>query len=174
MDKNRLFILTGPASVGKTTVARVIAANAKELTAIVDGDDVLKFDCYNGDCHDMFWVNANALIKNFLDNNIDVVFSHAITYEEALKYLNITNEIDEVKFVLLTCNEKTLSLRNQTRALEDQANVKIHEDLIYFNNLKIDEKFILDTSNLSLTQTAKNILEENRFIIKKRDCKEMK
>jgi guanylate kinase len=166
VNKNRLFILTGPASVGKTTVARVIAANAKELTAIVDGDDVAKFNCYNDNCRHLFWVNANSLINNFLEHKIDVVFSHAITYEEAQEYLHITKEIDEIKFVFLTCDEKTLRLRNQTRTMEDQANIKVLEDLDYFNNLKIDEKFVLDTSKLSLSQTAKNILEEERFIVK--------
>jgi len=50
--------------------------------------------------------------------------------------------------------------------MEDQANIKVLEDLNYFNNLKIDEKFVLDTSKLSLSQTAKNILEEERFIVK--------
>lgn len=165
MDKVRLFIISGPASVGKTTVARILSAHLSEKTAIVDGDDVEKFGVAKEYSHYLFIKNARSLITNFLEEQIDVIFSHALSGEE-IKEIIKDLKTEEIKVVYLKADLKTLELRNRTRSIEDQARASLKEELDFFSKLKIDSNFILDTSKLSLSQTAKAIISEKRFIIK--------
>ena len=170
MDKTRLFIISGPASVGKTTVARILAAHLTERTAIVDGDDVSKFWCKDCDNEKMFLKNSRSLINNFLKEGIDVIFTHALLpfqIDEIIKD-STTKDFEEVKVVFLTADLKTLQLRNRTRSVEDHTGVDLASDIEKFKDKSIDKKLVLDNSQLSLTQTAKTIIEDDLFIIKKR------
>ena len=86
---------------------------------------------------------------------------------EYIYVLSFTNlKTEEIKVVYLKADLKTLELRNRTRSIEDQARASLKEELDFFSKLKIDSNFILDTSKLSLSQTAKAIISEKRFIIK--------
>lgn len=165
MDKVRLFIISGPASVGKTTVARILATHLSEKTAIVDGDDVQRFRCANCDGHKLFIKNSHTIINNFLQAGIDVIFSHSLLPEEVV---DIAKEIysEEVKVIFLTADLKTLQMRNKTRSVEGQTALDLQEDLKRFEDAGIEPKHLLDNSNLSLTQTAKTIIESDRFILK--------
>lgn len=165
MDKARLFILSGPASVGKTTVARILAAHLSEKTAIVDGDDVLRFECVKCDNKRLFLTNSRTLINNFLNEEIDVIYSHALTPDEVAEVVK-NCKTEEVKVVFLTANLKTLQLRNRTRSTDDQSRLDLEREVQKFAELGIEERFILDNSNLSLSQTAQKIIESDRFILK--------
>ncbi|NLL69371.1 MAG: ATP-binding protein [Acholeplasmataceae bacterium] len=168
MDKTRLFIISGPASVGKTTVARILAAHLSEKTAIVDGDDVAKFVCNDCDMQKMFLTNARSLINNFLKEGIDVIFSHALLPHEVEEITKdaTTKDAEEVKVVFLVADLKTLQLRNRTRSVDEHSLTNLEADLDKFKDPKIDPRYIIDNSSLSLTQTAKIIIAEDRFIVK--------
>lgn len=166
MDKKRLFIISGPASVGKTTVARILGHHLTESTAIVDGDDILRFRLVNGNVSDFFLKNAKSIIQNFLKNGVDVVFSHSVLPNEIDELVRGLDQ-EEVKVVFLTAGLKTLQLRNQTRPTDGQTSLDLEQELRGFADAKLDPEYVLDNSQLSLTETAKIIIEEKRFILKK-------
>ncbi|MGI6781689.1 MAG: hypothetical protein ACOX56_02485 [Acholeplasmataceae bacterium] len=165
MDIKRLFIISGPASVGKTTVSRILAHHLPEKTAIVDGDDILRFSIVNGNISDFFLINAKSVINNFLKSGVDVVFSHYVLPDEIVELAKDLDQ-EEVKVVYLTANLRTLKLRNQTRPTDGQTHLDLELELEKFNNANIDPKYILDNSELTLTETAKTIMNEDRFIVK--------
>jgi len=165
MDIKRLFIISGPASVGKTTVSRILGHHLTEKTAIVDGDDILRFQLVGGNINDFFLKNAKSIIQNFLKNGVDVVFSHSVLPEE-IDELVAGLDQEEVKVVYLTAGLKTLQLRNQTRPTDGQTRLDLEQELGRFDNAKIDPKYILDNSKYSLSETARIIIEEERFILK--------
>lgn len=166
MDKTRLFIISGPASVGKTTVSRILASLAEEETAIVDGDDIARFKTQDDKkTAKMFAKNTRSLIKNFLDEDIDVIFSHSISFKEALDLAKEFKKFEEVKIIFLKADLKTLSLRNRTRSMDDQEHADLKDEVKRFEKLEVDSKYVLDTTHLGLTETAKTILSEERFIV---------
>lgn len=165
MDKKRLFIISGPASVGKTTVSRVLAHHLTEKTAIVDGDDILRFHLVNCSASDFFLLNAKTIINNFLKSGVDVVFSHSVLPEE-IKELTEGLDQEEVKVVFLTAGLPTLKLRNQTRSMDDQTHLDLEQELKSYVDANLDPKHVLDNSKLSLSETAKTIIQETRFILK--------
>lgn len=169
---NKLYVITGPAGVGKSTISKIIAEN-KEKSALIEGDDVYHFvkggyisPWLEGNHLDVFWENSICLIKNFLNKGYDVIFNYIIGNErfENLKeeFKNVQNV--EMKFVVLMVNEDTLISRDEGRPLDSQMGERSLELLKEFKEDKYDEKYILDTSDLSEEETVNDILISDRFI----------
>ena len=85
---NKLYLITGPSGVGKSTVSKELAFNL-EKSVLIEGDDI--YHQVVGSYHspwdelnhlDTFWkVNIN-IIKTYLDNGYDVVFNYIIDTED--------------------------------------------------------------------------------------------
>lgn len=169
---NKLYIITGPSGVGKSTVSRLIA-ESRIKSALIEGDEIYHLVCgghvsawKEGNHLEVFWKNCIDLITNFLEKGYDVVFNYIIS-KEKVEELRKTFISAEIKFALLLTDEETIQKRDSLRPVDCQMKERSIELLKSFKNQNFCEDNILDTSNLSIDETVKTIINEERFILKK-------
>ena len=85
---NKLYVITGPAGVGKSTISSGIAARL-EKSCLIEGDDVYHLvkggyvsPWLDGNHLDLFWDNSISLISNSLSKGYDVVFNYILDTED--------------------------------------------------------------------------------------------
>lgn len=167
---NKLYIITGPAGVGKSTISNNIA-ESKKKSALIEGDEIYHFvkggyvsPWLEGNHLEIFWKNSISIIKNFLSNGFDVVFNYIIEKED-LEYIKSNFDNVEIKFVVLIVDENTIIKRDKERPLDCQMGERSITLLNDFKNDNYDDNYILDTSNLSVEDTVKKIENSKRFIL---------
>ncbi len=168
----RLYLITGPAGVGKTTISNKIAVKMKR-SALIEGDDIYHFvkggyvhPWLEGNHLDVFWLNSINLIKNFLNNGYDVVFNYIISNEK-FKILKEEFKDIEIRFIVLMVDEETILERDKKRPKDTQMGER---SLTLLNDFKKDnyhKKYLLDTSKLSIDETVDEIIRNNRFLVVK-------
>lgn len=88
---NKLYIITGPAGVGKSTISYEIGKKLAK-SVVIEGDTIYNFfvggrikPWYPDAPLNFFWSNCIMLIKSYLENGYDVVFNYIIENEELEK-----------------------------------------------------------------------------------------
>lgn len=167
---NKIFLITGPAGVGKSTISNLIAESL-EKSVLLEGDTIYHFVCggyiapwKEGNHLDLFWKNSISLIENSIQKGYDVVFNY-ILHKNEIENIKRKFSNCEVKFVCLMTDEKTLLNRDKMRIPENQMGERC---LVLLNNFKqqnFDKKNIIDSSNLTKEEVCKQILENENFII---------
>lgn len=165
-----LYIITGPAGVGKSTISKGIA-HLKDKSALIEGDDIYHqvvggyIQAWRKGNHlETFWKVCINSIKIYLEDGYDVVFNYIINIEQLEKLKEVFKDYN-VKFVVLLVNEETLIQRDKERPLDCQMKDRCIVLLNNFKNSNYNSKNILDTSNLSIEDTVKMIEKDNRFIL---------
>lgn len=167
---SNLYIITGPAGVGKSTISKRIA-ESKKKSVLIDGDDIYHqvIGGYvqawkEGNHLDVFWKVCTNTIRTYLENGYDVIFNYIVTstplkqmYEEFKDYY--------IKFIVLLVDEKTLLLRDKERPEDCQMKERCITLLNNFKNNGYNEQNILDTSNFTFDETVAIIENDNRFIL---------
>ena len=167
---NKLFLITGPAGVGKSTISKMIAKNL-EKSVLIEGDDIyhLVVGGYvspwkEGNHLKLFWENCIDIIKNSINAGYDVVFNYILEKNqvEELKnhFLNC-----EIKFICLIVNEETIIKRDKLRPADCQMGERCLILLRNALNAGFDKNNILDTSDLTEQETYQEIINNDRFII---------
>ncbi len=167
---NKLYLITGPAGVGKSTVSKALANNL-EKSALIEGDDLYNIvkngyisPWKDGNKLDLMWDNILYLINNFLKEGFNVVFNYIINETKLEMLKNKFKEYD-IKFVVLLVDEETLLKRDKERPEDCRQNERCLVLLNDFKNKNYDNKNIIDTSNLTVEETIDIILKEDRFNI---------
>lgn len=167
---NKLYLITGPAGVGKSTISKLIA-NRLAKSALVEGDEL--YDMVKGSYAspwkegnhlDLMWENSIDIINNFLNKGYDVVFNYIIKNDRFNLLKNKFKNV-EIKFVVLMVDEDTIVKRDSCRELDCQMGERSLVLLNEFKKANFDNKYILDTSNLSITETVIEIEKNNRFVV---------
>lgn len=165
-----LYIITGPAGVGKSTVSKLLASSSSK-SALIEGDDIYHqvvgsyTEAWKESNHlDTFWKVCTSTIKTYLDDGYDVVFNYIVT-PDALANIKDNFKDFNIKFVVLLVDEQTLLKRDLKRPEDCRMNERCIVLLNNFKNHNYDSKYILDTSNLSADETAEIIRNENRFLL---------
>ena len=167
---SNLYIITGPAGVGKSTISKRIA-ESKKKSVLIDGDDIYHqvIGGYvqawkEGNHLDVFWKVCTNTIRTYLENGYDVIFNYIVTstplkqmYEEFKDYY--------IKFIVLLADEKTLLLWDKERPEDCQMKERCITLLNNFKNNGYNEQNILDTSNFTVDETVAIIENDNRFIL---------
>ena len=171
-----LYLITGPAGVGKSTISKILAKE-RERSVLIEGDDIyhIVVSSYQspwkeGNHLDFSWDNCLDLIDNSLKYGYDVVFNYIIlknNFNRILKRFELRNDV-AIKFVVLMTDEKSLQFRDDHRATDCRMGARVLELLKEFVDEGFDEKYILDTSKLTENQTAQEILNNNKFVVKLR------
>lgn len=165
-----LYIITGPAGVGKSTISKKIA-ESKNKSVLIEGDEIYAHVIggyvsawKDGNHLEVFWKVCLDMIDTYLSSGYDVIFNYIVT-------LNSYNKIKErfkeytTKFIVLIVDEQTILLRDKQRPLDSQMNERCIVLLNNFKNTNYEKDYFLDTTNLSIEETV-NIIENNdRFLI---------
>lgn len=165
-----LYIITGPAGVGKTAVSTKLANNL-EKSVLIEGDSIYSqvISSYvsawkEGNHLEVFWKVCLDMIQTYLSYGYDVIFNYIITPSILEQIQNKFANI-ETKFVLLLTDEETLLRRDNLRSNECQMKERCLVLLNSFKEKNFDSKYILDNSNLSIENTANIIQKDNRFLL---------
>lgn len=164
-----LYLITGPAGVGKSTISTQIA-KSKNKSALIEGDDIYHqvvggyVQAWKSGNHlEIFWKVCIDTISTYLSNGYDVIFNYIINPSE-LKKLKDSFSKFNIKFIVLLTDEKTLLYRDSLRPEECQMKERSIVLLNNFKNMKYDN-YILDTTNLSIEETIREIENGHRFYL---------
>ena len=165
-----LYIITGPAGVGKTTVSKKLAEN-KEKSALIEGDDI-----YNqvigwrispwkeGNHLNIFWKICLNTIDTYLTNGFDVIFNYIVTPDD-LRNIKDNFKNYSIKFAILISDEETLLKRDKLRPIDCQMGTRCTVLLESFKKKYEDSNYFIDTSNLSINEIIDLINKNNKYIL---------
>lgn len=167
---NKLYLLTGPAGVGKSTVSELIA-NSLEKSILIEGDDVYHLvkggyvsPWLEGNHLNLFWKNVVSLIENSLKSGYDVVFNYIISKaraESLARYFSYA----QTKFVVLLVDEETIVKRDKLRPKDSQMGERSIVLLKEALKGNYDTKSVLYTTTLTEQETFEEIIKNDRFIL---------
>ncbi|MCR8645938.1 AAA family ATPase [Paenibacillus sp. N1-5-1-14] len=152
-----VYILSGPAGVGKSTTSKALVRALKN-SAYISGDYVShmhvngrqkpwesKFEL------SLIWNNILSLTQNFVSNGIDVVIDYVTFPDDAywlrdrLKELNVN-----VVYTVLWVDPETLISRDQLRPPEHQMGKRCLILIEEFKESGLKNNHLLDTSQKSV------------------------
>ena len=163
-----LYIITGPAGVGKSTVSKQLAKQL-DKSVLIEGDDIYAqvISGYvsawkNGNHLDVFWNVCLNMIYTYLSAGYDVVFNYIVTLDSYTKIKEKFKEYN-TKFVVLISNQETVLARDKQRPIDCQMNERCIILLNNFKNTNLKKDYFLDTTNLSVDETVDIIRNSNKF-----------
>ena len=165
-----LYLITGPAGVGKSTISREIAKSSNK-SVLLEGDEFYHHvvssyvPAWKEKNHlDIFWKEVINSIKLYLDNNYDVVFNYIIGEDKLKELKNIFKDY-KTKFVVLLTDEKTIIERDNLRDEEDRMKERCLIKLNNFLEKDYPNNNKLFTTNLSIEETKNEIINNDKYII---------
>lgn len=165
-----LYIITGPAGVGKSTISLKVAESLPK-SVLIEGDDI-----YNqvvcgyvspwkeGNHLDVFWKVSISIIKEYVAEGYDVVFNYIISPKNLARIREALGDI-KIKFVVLLADEDTLLKRDALRPLDCQMKERCIVLLHNFIEHHYEERFVIDTGKLSVEEVVREVLVRERFAI---------
>ena len=164
----KLYIITGPSGVGKSTISKRLAKNL-EKSVLLEGDDFYHqvvggyVQAWKPGNHlDIFWKVCIDTINNYLNASYDVIFNYIIDNDKLIELKSIFENV-ETKFVVLLVNEETILKRDKERPEEHQMKERCLVLLNEFLNNNYDEKYILYTDKLTINQTVDEIINNKNI-----------
>ncbi len=162
---SKLYIITGPAGIGKTTISKKVA-EILEKSVLIEGDNIYNFFVggrikpWLPDAPlELFWDNCIYLIKSYLEHGYDVVFNYIINPTQLNMLLN-TFKGYEIKFKVLLADKDTIASRDKERPIDCQMGKRSLVLLQKFIEYDYDSKYIIDTTDLSVNDILNKIVLE--------------
>jgi len=159
----KLIFISAVSGVGKSTTCKYIKDNKLiNNYEIYDIDDLENIHNYNENTYNLFYENAikKAIIKS---NNRNIILGSCINPND-IKKINIPNEIESYKNILITCSKE--ELRNRLKARDENRNCSSDsfiDEQIKYQNYMLDNidlyDFNLNNTNASIEETAKQIVD---------------
>ena len=116
----KLYIITGPSGVGKSTISKRLAKNL-EKSVLLEGDDFYHqvvggyVQAWKPGNHlDIFWKVCIDTINNYLNASYDVIFNYIIDNDKLIELKSIFENV-ETKFVVLLVNKETILKRDKEK-----------------------------------------------------------
>lgn len=166
MDKTKtIYIISGPLGVGKTSVSNKLVSMIEEC-ALIDGDSLfLPLEAVSSlsweNRLEVTWKNILSITKNYVNKNFNVVIDFVVK-DELEWFLKQTSDLDVViKYVALITDEKTI-----TRRLKKRGGLKyLDRSLKLLKKIKktVNSKHLHDTTNKSVSQIAKDVLNKDKY-----------
>jgi tRNA uridine 5-carbamoylmethylation protein Kti12 len=164
--RSTVYILSGPAGVGKSTTAKHLV-NSLERSAYISGDDISHMPVngrekpwLNEQSLRLIWKNISSLTNNLIDAEFDVVIDY-VTFPRELRWFIKELKVKNIRiiYVVLMVDVETLRYRDQLRPVENQmgerSSILLHE----FKEALADQKHILHTNQFS-TVHLEDIIQE--------------
>lgn len=161
---NKLYVITGPAGVGKSTISYEIGKRL-EKSVVIEGDTIYNFfvggrikPWYPDAPLELFWDNALMLIESYLKNGYDVVFNYIIKNNN-LEMIQDRFQDYEVIFKCLLVDEKTIVKRDLLREEENQMGERSIILLKEFIECNYPDEYIIDSSKMTIDETVDKIMK---------------
>ena len=165
-----LYLITGPAGVGKSTISMGLAKLFRK-SVLIEGDDIYHqvvggyVQAWKDGNHlQTFWKVCINIIETYLQDEYDVLFNYIITPEN-LKLLKESFKNYNIKFTVLLADEEVLLSRDKKRAENCQMKERCIVLLNDFKSKNYNKQNILDTTHISIEKIVKIIQNSQRFII---------
>ncbi|WIV13688.1 AAA family ATPase [Proteiniborus sp. MB09-C3] len=165
-----LYLITGPAGVGKSTISQALA-KLKEKSALIEGDDIYHLVCggyvkpwMEGNHLDVFWENCVDLIRNFQNREYDVIFNYICTPKDT-EYIRNNFKDTKIKLCILLTDEETIIKRDKMRPSDCQMGERSILLLNEFNEMDYDKRYYLDTTSLSIEKIVRDIIQNDKFLL---------
>ena len=165
---SNLYIITGPAGVGKSTISKRIA-QSRTKSVLIKGDDIYSqviggyVSAWKAENHlELFWKICLTNISIYLEAGFDVVFDYIVT-PKVFEQMKEKFKNHNTKFVVLITNEETLLARDQNRPEDCRMNERCIVLLNNFKNHNFGRDYFLDSSNLSVEETLREIENSDKF-----------
>lgn len=170
-----IYIISGPAGVGKSTTSKKLAKYL-ERSSYISGDDISHLPV-NGrgkpwlcqETHKLTWKNILSLAKNLIEFDYDVVIDYVTFPSEANWLANEFRSMDvRVVYVVFMVDHETIMIRDQSRDPGIQMGERSVILLNEFTEALKDEKHILNTQQYSVDQideVVEEIINNPRFLI---------
>ena len=153
-EVNKVFIVSGPAGVGKSTTSKDLVKRLKN-SAYISGDYISHMHV-NGrkkpweseEEKSLIWDNILSLTKNFLQYSNDVVIDY-VTFPHEAEWLrdNLKTMNVEINYIVLWADNETLISRDNMRTPKHRMGERCLILVEEFKESKLDKKHIFDTSN---------------------------
>jgi adenylate kinase family enzyme len=170
-----VYILSGPAGVGKSTTSRKFVEKL-ERSAYISGDDIshipvkgrgLPWLCQ--ETNKLTWTNILSLVRNLLDFNYDVVVDYIAFPADAHWLAEKLGKSVRVVYVVFMVDHKTIVARDQSRdpslRMGERSIVLLNE----FKEALLDDQHILNTQYYTIEQidvVIEEIMNNKRFWIR--------
>ncbi|WP_068775308.1 AAA family ATPase [Paenibacillus sp. FJAT-26967] len=170
-----VYIISGPAGVGKSTTSSALV-NTLKNSAYISGDDVSHMHV-NGRQKpweskselSLIWNNILSLTQNFVLNGIDVVIDYVTFPDEAYWLKDKLKELTEnVIYVVLWADHGNLLKRDQLRLPEHQMGERCLILIEEFKESRLKNKYLLDTSQKNtdaIHQVIKEIMNNRQYCL---------
>jgi adenylate kinase family enzyme len=171
-----VYILSGPAGVGKTTTSKELSMKLNN-SAYISGDDVSHMHVggrkklwESKEELSLIWDNILCLTRNFLKYGNDVIVDYVTFPQEAIwLYENLTNSKVKVVYVVLMTDNDTLVKRDNLRIPEHRMGERCLILVDEFMKSGLNEKHLLNTSKKTTTDLnyiIDEIINNEKFKIK--------
>ncbi|TCZ79305.1 hypothetical protein E0485_05420 [Paenibacillus albiflavus] len=175
---NTVYIISGPAGVGKSTTSKKLVKNLTR-SSYISGDTVSHIPVMgrgkpwlDKDTNDLTWKNIRSITENLLDYEYDVVIDYVTFPREAhwLKEQLMNRQNIKIVYVVLLVDQDTIQYRDQLR----QPEVRMGERSLillseFENDTELAESNKLYTQSYSVEQLDEiiaTILEDDKFILR--------
>lgn len=173
--KRCVYIISGPAGVGKTTTSKRLAKTLKN-SAYLSGDYISHMHI-NGrrkpwesrEETNLIWKNIFDLTKNFIDARCDVVIDYVAFPEDVYVLREKLDDLDVcMKYVVLWTNKNILMARDRLRKPEFQMGERCLILMEEFRDAEIDKNHIFDTSKVEINaieSVIHDIIKNDKYLL---------
>lgn len=170
--KRKVWIVSGPAGVGKSTTARQLAQGMKK-SAYVLGDDISHMTVSGRErpweserANDLVWKNIVALTENFLEAGYDVVVDWVAFWHDVKRYTaHWIEQAIEVRYVILWAGQDVHVRRDQHRPSDVQMGERVLILRNEFLSSGAPDRYYLDNTESELSETIQQLQESEQFVL---------
>ncbi|MDG5472183.1 AAA family ATPase [Jeotgalibacillus sp. ET6] len=171
-----VYVVSGPAGAGKSTISKALAQTLAS-SARIEGDVVnhMVAGGYQPPWKserllELTWKNIADLSRNFVRSGMDVVIDYVAFPQEIIRLKQRLREQAEckIKYIVLQVKEEELVRRDRLRPASQQMGHRSIELARQFDENGINQKFILDTTEMSegqVDEICHEILTNDRYTI---------
>lgn len=170
--KQRVWVISGPAGVGKSTTAKKLAETL-EKSAYISGDDISHMVVSGREkpweskqANDLVWKNLIALSENFLNAGYDVVIDWVAFWEETNAYMDCLKKPHlEIRYVMLWADEQVHVQRDEQRPAEKKMGERVLILREEFRDANVPERHIVDNTKQKLNQIVQTIRTSDIYLL---------